>query len=97
MRDALDLSDAHSLSLQLSARDPRHRNVAVKVSLTRSFGDTVSLGKVRVGRHARWVELPLPANARTFRNQIVLRVGAHTVHGVGGRVRLAMYDLRASV
>ena len=97
MRDALDLTNATGLSLQLSANDPRGRPVPVRVSLTKSFGDTVSLGTVRVGGHARWVDLPLPAGARSFRNQVVLRVGGQAVHNVGGRVRLAMYDLRAAV
>jgi len=97
MRDALDLSQATSLSLQLSATNPRGRMVPVKVSLVRSFGDSVNLGTVRADGHARWVDLPLPAGARTFRNQVVLRVGAHAVHDAGGRVRLAMYDLRAAV
>jgi hypothetical protein len=67
------------------------------VLLRRSFGDTVSLGVVRVGPNARWVHLSLPAAARTFRNTVVLRVNGKAVGAAGGRVRLAMYDLRASV
>jgi uncharacterized protein YkwD len=97
MRDALDLSNANSLSLQVSAHDPKHRAVPVKVVLKRSFGDSVTLGTMRVGAHPRWIELPLPAGAKGFRNQVMLRVGGHTVHGLGGRVRLNMYDMRASV
>jgi uncharacterized protein YkwD len=97
MRDALDLSQAESLALHLSAHDPRERAVAVKVTLRRSFGDSVTLGTVHVGPQAKWVELPLPADARTFRNSVILRVGGKAVHAAGGRVRLAMYDLRAAV
>jgi uncharacterized protein YkwD len=97
MRDALDLSQATTLSLQLAANNPRGRSIPVRVSLTRSFGDTVNLGTVHVSGHSHWVELPLPADAQSFRNEVVLRVGAHAVHDAGGRVRLAMYDLRADV
>jgi hypothetical protein len=97
MRDALDLSRAHTLSLQLSARNARGHTIPITVMLRRSFGNSVSLGTVRVGNHPRWVHLTLPAAARTFRNALVLRVTGKSVAAAGGRVRLAIYDVRATV
>ena len=97
MRDALDLSQADGLSLQLALRNPRHRAVPVRVVLRRSFGDTVTLGTVRVGGKHRWVSFDLPSGARGFRNALSLEVGAKALRAAGGRGRLAVYDVRARV
>src|SRR4051794_3113854 len=54
MRDALDLSKATKLCLQLSARAANGSTVPVRVSLRRSFGSNVKLGTVHVNGHTRW-------------------------------------------
>ena len=95
MRDALDLSQADGLSLNLALRNPRGRALPVRVVLRRSFGDTVTLGTVRVSGHHRWVTFDLPSGARSFRNTLSLEVGAKAVRAGGGRARLAVYDVRA--
>jgi uncharacterized protein YkwD len=97
MRDALNLSNATSLRLQLSARSDTGNAVPVRVLLQRSFGSTVRLGTVHVSGKRQWFDLSLPSDARSFRNALYLRVTGNAVHGAGGRVRLAMYDLRAAV
>jgi hypothetical protein len=97
MQDAIDLSHATHLQLQLAAGSPRGRSLPVQVLLRRSFGGTVSLGTVQVSPRAGWVSLTLPAAARSFRTALVLRVGGSAVSSAGGRVRLAMYDVRAAV
>lgn len=95
MRDALDLSSASALSLQVSARDPRGRAVPVRVVLRRSFAPSVDLGTIRATGERQWLRVPLPEGARDFRDALVLRVGGHDVKASGGRVRLNMYDVRA--
>jgi uncharacterized protein YkwD len=97
MRDALDLSQADGLTLQLALRNPRHRAVPVRIVLRRSFGDSVTLGTVRVGARHRWISFDLPAGARGFRNALSLEVGAKALRAAGGRGRLAVYDVRARV
>lgn len=97
MRDAMNLTQATHLRLQLSARSDNGHPVAVRVLLRRSFSSTVRLGTVHVGSKAQWVDLPLPSAARSFRNALYLRVTGAAVHDAGGRVRLAMYDVRAAV
>ena len=95
MRDALDLSNATTLSLQLAARDRRGRAVAVQVLLGRSYGPTVSLGTVSAGARPHWVTLDVPADARDFQTSLTLRVGSSAVAAAGGSVRLNLYDVRA--
>lgn len=97
MRDALNLTHATKLCLQLSARSANGSKVPVRVSLRRSFGNSVSLGTVRVGPHAKWADLTLPAAAQSFRNVLVLHVNGTDVHRAGGKIRLAVYDVRAQV
>jgi uncharacterized protein YkwD len=97
MRDALNLSHATKLCVQLSARATNGSKVPVRVSLRRSFGSNISLGTVLVGGHSKWVDLTLPASAQTFRNVLTLHVSGAAVHQSGGRVRLAVYDVRAEV
>jgi uncharacterized protein YkwD len=97
MRDALNLSHATKLCVQLSARAANGSKVPVRVSLRRSFGNSVQLGKVRLGSHAKWVDLTLPATAQDFRNVLMLRVSGNAVHQAGGKIRLAVYDVRAEV
>jgi hypothetical protein len=97
MRDALDLSSATGLSLQLAAHTANHRALPVRVVLRRSFGGAVRLGTVHVGPRTNWVHFTLPASARGFRNMLSLKVGAKGLHRVGNRGRLAVYDVRASV
>jgi uncharacterized protein YkwD len=96
MRDALDLTHATGLTLQLRARDPRGHKVPVKVVLRRSFGNSIGVGTATVGGHTRWLDLPLPEAARTFRDELVLRVPAKAVRAAGGRVRLDVFDVRAT-
>lgn len=97
MRDALDLSQADGLTLQIALRNPRGRALPVRVVLRRSFGDTVTLGTVRVGSRHRWVTFDLPSGARGFRNALSLEIGAKSLRAAGGRARLAVYDVRARV
>jgi len=97
MRDALNLTHATKICLQVSARAANGARVPVKVSLRRSFGSNVPLGTVTVGGKAQWVDLTLPAAAQSFRNVLVLHVDGTAVHRAGGRIRLAVYDVRAEV
>jgi uncharacterized protein YkwD len=97
MRDALDLAHTTHLCVQLAARDARGRSVPVQVVLRRSFGGQVTLGVVRAGRRARWADFALPAGARDFRNTLAFRVSGLSIRHAGGRVRLALYDVRADV
>ena len=97
MRDALDLSHATTLRLQVSVRSASGHAVPVRVLLRRSFGSTVRLGTVHVNGKRQWVDLTLPEAARSFRNALYLRVTGNAVHDAGGKVRLAMYDVRAAV
>ena len=97
MRDALNLTHATKLCVQLSVRTTNGAKVPVRVSLRRSFGSNVKLGTVTVGGHAKWVDLTLPAAAQSFRNVLALHVSGSAVHQAGGRVRLAVYDVRAEV
>jgi uncharacterized protein YkwD len=97
MRDALNLSKATKLCLQISARAADGSKVPVRVSLRRSFGSNVRLGTVTVGGKAQWVDLTLPAGAKSFRNALVLHMTGGAVHRAGGKVRLAVFDVRAEV
>jgi uncharacterized protein YkwD len=97
MRDALDLSRATALDVQLSAWSPTGRAVPVQVLLRRSFGSTVSLGTVWVGPGLQTFDLRLPAAARSFRNTVVFSVGGGAIRAAGHRVRLSLFDLRAAV
>jgi hypothetical protein len=97
MRDALVLSHADAVLLQLAANSPSGRSVPVRVTLRRSFGADVLLGTVSVGPHARFVTLSLPSAARNFRNTLVLTVSGQAVRHAGGRLRLALFDVRARV
>jgi uncharacterized protein YkwD len=97
MNDALDLSHARTLELQLGAPNPRGRALYVHVRLAQAFGSSVQIGVIRVrpGRH--WYSLALPSSARTFRNSLDLRVRSRALSRVGGRARLVLADLRAGV
>ena len=97
MRDALNLTHATKLCVQVSARSANGARVPVKVSLSRQFGSSVQLGRVQVGGKARWIDLTLPASVQDFRNVLSLRVPGKAVHQAGGKVRLAVYDVRAEV
>ena len=97
MRDALDLDKASQLALQVSASSTRGSKVPVHVYLRRSFGSTVDLGTVQLNGTAQWVYFTLPAAARTFRNSLDLEVSAAGVRSAGGAVKLAVYDVRATV
>lgn len=97
MHDALNLSHATKICVQISARTANGAKVPVRVSLRRSFGSNVKLGTVTVGGRTTWVDLTLPASAQTFRNVLALHVSGTAVHHAGGRVRLAVYDVRAEV
>jgi uncharacterized protein YkwD len=97
MRDALNLSHATKICVQVSARSANGSKVPVRVSLGRQFGSSVRLGTVRVGGKARWLDLTLPGTVQDFRNVLSLRVAGKAVHQAGGKVRLAVYDVRAEV
>jgi uncharacterized protein YkwD len=97
MRDALNLSHATKLCVQLSARSVNGAKVPITVSLRRSFGSSVKLGTVKVGGKAQWVDLTIPGAAQSFRNVLTLHVAGSAVHQAGGKVRLAVYDVRADV
>jgi uncharacterized protein YkwD len=97
MRDALNLSHATKLCVQLSARSVNAAKVPITISLRRSFGSSVKLATVKVGGKARWFDLTLPAAAQSFRNELTLHVAGTAVHQAGGKIRLAVYDVRADV
>ena len=97
MRDALNLDKASQLALQVSAGSGNGAKVPVHVYLRRSFGSTVDLGTVKLNGSPQWVYFTLPTAARTFRNTLDLEVSAAGVHSAGGRVKLAVYDVRAAV
>lgn len=97
MNDALDLSQARTLKLQLAAPNPTGRALYVHVALNRAFANSVNLGAVRVPAGRRWFTLTLPLAARDFRSSLVLRVNSRALAHVGGRARLVVLDVRAGV
>jgi uncharacterized protein YkwD len=97
MNDALDLSRARTLKLQLAAPNPTGRPLYVHVRLARTFAGSVQLGGLRVAPGRHWYTLTLPAAARNFRNLLVLRVSSFSLAAVGGRARLVVLDVRAGV
>jgi uncharacterized protein YkwD len=97
MNDALDLSRARTLKLQLAAPNPTRHAVYVHVRLNRAFGGSVQVGVLRVAAGRHWYSLTLPSAARTFRSSLVLRVTSHCLASVGGSVRLVLLDVRAGV
>ena len=59
---------------------------------TRDIANTVKLGG-----SPQWVYFTLPTAARTFRNSLDLEVSAAGVRAAGGQVKLAVYEVRATV
>jgi uncharacterized protein YkwD len=94
MQDALNLTHAHGLKIQLAAHDPRGRRVPVTVALRRTYDDGVRLGTVRTGTRGGWASFKLPQRARTFRNTLVLSVPAKAIRRAGGKLRLLTFDVR---
>jgi uncharacterized protein YkwD len=97
MNDALDLSRARTLKLQLAAPNPTGHALYVHVRLKRAFGGSVQVGVLRVAAGRHWYSLTLPSAARTFRSSLVLRVTSHSLASVGGSARLVLLDVRAGV
>jgi uncharacterized protein YkwD len=97
MRDALNLRHATKLCLQISARAANGAKVPVHVSLRQTYGSNVRLGTVPVSGRTQWIDLTLPAGAKTFRNVLLLHVNGAALSKAGGKVRLAVYDVRAEV
>src|SRR3954447_23370953 len=97
MSDALDLSRARTLHLQLAAPNPTRRAVYVHVRLARTFAGSVKLGTLRVTPGRRWYTLTLPSAARSFRNSLILRVYSASLAAAGGQARLVVLDVRAGV
>jgi uncharacterized protein YkwD len=97
MSDALDLSRARTLRLQLAAPNSTGRAVYVHVRLARAFAGSVGVGTLRVAAGRHWYTLTLPAAARSFRNSLVLRVYSASLAAVGGQARLVVLDVRAGV
>ena len=97
MNDALDLSQARTLQLQLAAPNPTGHALYVHVLLSRAFSGTVEVATVRVPAGRHWYTLTLPSAARTFRNSLVLRVNSRALAAVGGQARLVLLDVRAGV
>src|SRR3954454_23568368 len=97
MNDALDLSQARTLRLQLAAPNPTGRALYVHVELSRAFVSSVQLGALRVAPGRHWYTLTLPAAARSFRSSLVLRVTSASLATVGGRARLSVFFFRAAV
>jgi uncharacterized protein YkwD len=97
LNDALDLSHARTLKLQLAAPNPRGHGLYVRVLLARAFDGSVRATILRVlpGRH--WYSVTLPSAARTYRNSLVLRVYSKALRAVGGSARLVVADVRAGV
>ncbi|HET6817971.1 MAG TPA: CAP domain-containing protein [Mycobacteriales bacterium] len=97
MSDALDLSYARTLQLQLAAPNPTGRPLYVKVWLSQAFGSSVQAAVLKVvsGRH--WYTVTLPSAAQTYRTSVVLRVTSRALAAVGGKARLVLLDLRAGV
>src|SRR3954454_17015733 len=97
MSDALDLSRARTLHLQLAAPNPTRRAVYVHVRLARTFAGSVKLGTLRVAPGRRWYTLTLPSAARSYRNSLILRVYTASLAAAGGQARLVVLDVRAGV
>jgi uncharacterized protein YkwD len=97
MNDALDLSQARTLQLQLAAPNPTGHALYVHVLLSRAFAGSVDVATVRVPAGRHWYSLTLPLAARTFRSSLVLRVTSHALGAVGGKARLVVLDVRAGV
>lgn len=97
LRDAVDLSHARALQLQLSARTTNGRAVSVQVLAAQSYGTTATLGTVSVGGTGKWFTLALPSGARLWRNTILLRVSSSALTTVGGKATLAVYAVTAAV
>lgn len=97
MDDALDLSHARTIKLQLAAPNPRSRALYVHVRLAQAFNGSVNVGVLRVSPGRHWYTLTLPSAARTYRNSLVLRVNSRSLGAVGGSARLVLLDLRAGV
>jgi uncharacterized protein YkwD len=97
MNDALDLSKARTLELQLAAPNSTGHALYVHVDLARAFDNSVQVGVLRVTPRSHWYTLTLPSSARTYRNSLVLRVTSHSLAAVGGKARLVLLDVRAGV
>jgi uncharacterized protein YkwD len=97
MNDALDLSRARTLQLQLAAPNPTGRVLYVHVLLERAFTNSVQVAILRVAPGRHWYTLALPSTARTFRTSLVLRVSSAALAAVGGKARLVVLDVRAGV
>lgn len=76
VRDALDLRNATSIRVKLSAVTETGRSLAVQVGVRRELGTHVVLGSVTVPSGGRFVTvtLPLPSGGRNFRNALTLTV-----------------------
>lgn len=75
MRDALDLAQARSVAIRMTASTPTKKAVVVDVYLKRNFSDTVLLGSVTLAHGVqKSAALTIPASARNFRNELVVAV-----------------------
>ncbi len=75
LRDALDLSGASTVTVTVGAVTATRRALTVNVAVRTAFGGTINVGSVSVpsGRNVT-MTLPLPAAARSWRNEVVLHV-----------------------
>ncbi|HVF20711.1 MAG TPA: CAP domain-containing protein [Mycobacteriales bacterium] len=75
VRDALDLTGATRIDVTIGAVTTTRRTLTVSVAVRTAFGGTVNIGTVAIpsGRNVT-VSLPLPAGARSWRNEVVVHV-----------------------
>jgi uncharacterized protein YkwD len=97
MRDALNLSHVTSIGMQLGSSDSRRVAVPVQVLLTRAYGDTVSLGTIRVGGGAHWFTVSVPSTGRDLQDTLTLRVSNTSLSTAGGSATLSVYAVNANV
>lgn len=75
VRDALDLTRATRMDATIGTVTASRRTLTVNVAVRTAFGGTVNIGTVTIpsGRNVT-VSLPLPAGARSWRNEVVVHV-----------------------
>ena len=104
LRDALDLRNARSVTLQLAASTPTGRPVPVAVHLQEPWSryPSVQLGTAKLPSSGATITLPIPAGARTFRNVLAITVPAGSLSAISTSLsqrttRIAVHGVRVDV
>ncbi len=90
VRQGLDLRAARSLRMTIRGSAP----VKLTVLLYDGWSTRRAGVQVVAGASARTVTLPLPAAARTFANHVSVTVDSASIRRLGGRVSVAVSDVR---